>query len=94
MNMIKNFIIVVQFFIIFSLMVQKPENLNVLVHDAATAKNMVISGADYLHETFDREFSVHTDEEFEKEHGKKVSEGDKVSMLDDNTIQEWTFYEK
>ena len=86
--MIKNFIIVVQFFIIFSLMVQKPENLNVLVHDAATAKNMVIDGADYLHETFDREFEVHTDEEFKKEHG------DQVSMLDDNTIQEWTFYEK
>jgi len=88
MNMIKNFIIVVQFFIIFSLMVQKPENLNVLVHDAATAKNMVIDGAEYLHETFDREFEVHTDEEFKKEHG------DQVSMLDDNTIQEWTFYEK
>ena len=86
--MIKNFIIVVQFFIIFSLMVQKPENLNVLVHDAATAKNMVIDGAEYLHETFDREFEVHTDEEFKKEHG------DQVSMLDDNTIQEWTFYEK
>ena len=88
MNMIKNLIIVVQFFIIFSLMVQKPENLNVLVHDAATAKNMVIDGAEYLHETFDREFEVHTDEEFKKEHG------DQVSMLDDNTIQEWTFYEK
>jgi len=88
MNMIKNFIIIVQFFIIFSLMVQKPENLNVLVHDAATAKNMVIDGAEYLHETFDREFEVHTDEEFKKEHG------DQVSMLDDNTIQEWTFYEK
>lgn len=88
MNMIKNFIIIIQFFIIFSLMVQKPENLNVLVHDAATAKNMVIDGAEYLHETFDREFEVHTDEEFKKEHG------DQVSMLDDNTIQEWTFYEK
>ena len=88
MNIIKNLIIVVQFFIIFSLMVQKPENLNVLVHDAATAKNMVIDGAEYLHETFDREFEVHTDEEFKKEHG------DQVSMLDDNTIQEWTFYEK
>jgi len=94
MNMIKNFIIIIQFFIIFSLMVQRPDNLNVLVHDAATAKNMVVEGADYLHETFDREFSVHSEEEFQKEHGKKVSEGDKVSMLDDNTIQEWTFYEK
>lgn len=94
MNMIKNFIIIIQFFIIFSLMVQKPENLDVLVHDAATAKEMVVEGADYLHETFDREFSVHTEEEFQKEHGDKVSEGDKVSMLDDNTIQEWTFYEK
>tara|TARA_R100000808_G_C2115757_1_gene128444 strand:+ start:132 stop:395 length:264 start_codon:yes stop_codon:yes gene_type:complete len=87
MNMIKNFIIIVQFFIIFSLMVQKPENLNVLVHDAATAKKMVIDGADYLHETFDREFEVHTEEEFKKEHGDK----DQISM---NIIQEWDIYEK
>lgn len=87
--MIKNFIIVVQFFIIFSLMVQEPQNLNVLVHDAAKAKDMVINGAEYLHETFDREFEVHTDEEFKKEHGD-----DKVSMLDTDIIQEWDIYEK
>ena len=31
---------------------------------------MVVSGAEYLHETFDREFEVHSEEEFQKEHGK------------------------
>tara|TARA_Y100001963_G_scaffold155905_1_gene248152 strand:- start:766 stop:1026 length:261 start_codon:yes stop_codon:yes gene_type:complete len=86
--MIKNFIIIVQFFIIITLLVQKPQNLDVLIKDAATVKDMVVEGAEYLHETFDREFEVHTDEEFKKEHG------DKVSMLDDNTIQEWDIYEK
>ena len=82
MNTIKNFIIIVQFFIIFSLMVQRPDNLNVLVHDAATAKEMVVDGAEYLHKTFDKEFSVHTEEQFKKEHGtEKLNEGSK-NMFD------------
>ena len=67
--MIKNFIIIVLSFVVFSLTVQKPENVELLVKDAATAKNMVVSGAEYLHETFDREFEVHSEEEFQKEHG-------------------------
>ena len=68
--MIKNFIIIVLSFVVFSLTVQKPENVELLVKDAATAKNMVVSGPEYLHETFDREFEVHSEEEFQKEHGK------------------------
>ena len=57
--MFKNFIILIQFFIIFSLMVQQPQNLDIIVKDVATAKNMAVNGAEYLQKTFDKEFSVH-----------------------------------
>ena len=85
--MIKNLIIIVLTFVVFSLMVQKPENVDLLIKDAATAKEMVVEGADYLHETFDREFSVHSEEEFKKEHGNKF-EGSS------NKIQEETWFDE
>ena len=66
--MIKNFIIIVLSFVVFSLMVQKPENVDLIVKDAATAKEMVVEGVEYVHKTFDKEFSVHIDEEYEEEH--------------------------
>ena len=69
--MIKNFIIIVLSFVVFSLMVQKPENVDLIVKDAATAKEMVVEGVEYVHKTFDKEFSVHSDEEYEEEHGEK-----------------------
>lgn len=69
--MIKNFIIIVLSFVVFSLMVQKPENVDIIVKDAATAKEMVVEGVEYVHKTFDKEFSVHSDEEYEEEHGEK-----------------------
>jgi len=69
--MFKNIIIVFLIYIVFSLMIQKPENVDLVVKDAATAKNMVVSGAEYLHKTFDKEFSVHTDEEYKEEHGEE-----------------------
>ena len=58
-------------FVVFSLMVQKPENVDLIVKDAATAKEMVVEGVEYVHRTFDKEFSVHSDEEYEEEHGEK-----------------------
>ena len=67
--MIKNLIIMSLFFVVMMLMIQKPENFDVLIKDAATAKNMIVDGADYLHETIDRQFEVHSEEEFKKEHG-------------------------
>jgi len=73
--MLKNCIIIFQFFLLCSLLIQKPENAELLIKDLATSKEMVVSGADYLHETFDREFEVHTDEEFQKEHGEERNEG-------------------
>ena len=68
--MIKNFIIIILLLVVFSLMIQKPENLDVIVKDAVKAKEMVVEGAEYIHRTFDKEFSIHSDEDFEKEHGE------------------------
>ena len=86
--MIKNFIIIVLSFVVFSLMVQKPENVDLIVKDAATAKEMVVEGVEYVHRTFDKEFSVHSDEEYENEHGE--SRQDPVDKID---VETW-FEEK
>ena len=86
--MIKNFIIIVLAFVVFSLMVQKPENVDLIVKDAATAKEMVVEGVEYVHKTFDKEFSVHSDEEYENEHGE--SRQDPVDKID---VETW-FEEK
>jgi len=69
--MIKNFIIIILLFVVFSLMVQKPENLDMIVKDAVIAKEMVVEGAEYIHKTFDKEFSIHSDEDFETEQEDK-----------------------
>ena len=69
--MFKNIIILFLIYLVGSLMIQKPENVELVVKDAAKAKEMVVEGAEYLHKTFDKEFSVHSDEEYEKEHGEK-----------------------
>ena len=86
--MIKNFIIIVLSFVVFSLMVQKPENVDLIVKDAATAKEMVVEGVEYVHKTFDKEFSVHSDEEYEEEHGEK-----RQSPVDKIDVETW-FEEK
>ena len=67
--MIKNLIIMSLFFVVMMLMIQKPENFDVLIKDAATAKNMIVDGTEYLHKTIDKEFSLHSDEEYYEEHG-------------------------
>lgn len=86
--MIKNFIIIVLSFVVFSLMVQKPENVDLIVKDAATAKEMVVEGVEYVHRTFDKEFSVHSDEEYEEEHGEK-----RQGPVDNIDVETW-FEEK
>ena len=68
--MIKNLIIMSLFFVVMMLMIQKPENINVLIKDAATTKNMIVDCADYIHKTIDKEFSLHSDEEYKEEHGE------------------------
>ena len=67
--MIKNLIIMMLFLALGLLLIQNPKNINVLVKDAAVGKEMIIDGADYLHETIDRQFEVHSEEKFKKEHG-------------------------
>ena len=68
--MFKNIIIGVLTFIVFSLLVQNPANLDMIVKDVVTAKDMVVDGAEYVHKTIDKEFSIHNEEEFIKEHGE------------------------
>ena len=68
--MFKNCIIIFQFFLLCSLLIQKPDNAKLLIKDLATSKEMVIEGAEYIHKTFDKEFSIHSEEEYKKEHGE------------------------
>ena len=51
--MFKNIIIIFLIYLIASLMIQKPDNVDLVVKDAAIAKEMVVEGAEYLHKTFD-----------------------------------------
>ena len=56
--MFKNFIIIFLFFLLCSLLIQKPDNAKLLIKDLATSKEMVLDGAEYVKKTFDREFTV------------------------------------
>ena len=79
--MIKNIIIIFLVYLIASLMIHKPENVDLVIKDAATAKEMVVEGVEYVHKTFDKEFSVHSDEEYENEHGESRQEPvDKIDV--------------
>ena len=56
--MFKNFIIIFLFFLLSSLLIQKPDNAELLIKDLATSKEMVVEGAEYVKKTFSKEFSV------------------------------------
>ena len=56
--MFKNFIIIFLFFLLCSLLIQKPDNAKLLIQDLATSKEMVMDGAEYVKRTFDKEFTV------------------------------------
>ena len=56
--MFKNFIIILLFFLLCSLLIQKPDNAKLLIKDLATSKEMVIDGTEYIKKTFDREFTA------------------------------------
>jgi hypothetical protein len=62
--MLKNIIIIFQFFLLFSLMTQKPENVDILVKDLITSKDMVIEGTEYLKKTIEKEYSAHDEKTF------------------------------
>ncbi len=61
--MFKNFIIIFLFFLLSSLLIQKPDNADLLIKDLATSKEMVIEGAEYVKKTFSKEFSVEEEKE-------------------------------
>ena len=50
--MFKYFIIVWLGFIIFSFMVQKPENFDLIVKDTVEAKKMVLTGVEYAKNSY------------------------------------------
>jgi hypothetical protein len=56
--MFKNFIIIFLFFLLCSLLIQKPDNAELLIKDLATSKEMVVEGAEYVKKTFEKEFTV------------------------------------
>ena len=56
--MFKNFIIIFLFFLLSSLLIQKPDNAELLIKDLATSKEMVFEGTEYIKNTFNKEFSV------------------------------------
>ena len=56
--MFKNFIIIFLFFLLCSLLIQKPDNAKLLIKDLATSKEMVVEGAEYVKKTFEKEFTV------------------------------------
>ena len=74
--MFKNFIIIFLFFLLCSLLIQKPDNAKLLIKDLATSKEMVIEGAEYVKKTFDTEFTVVEDKvsEFEPFEQNKAAE--------------------
>ena len=74
--MLKNCIIIFQFFLLCSLLIQKPDNAKLLIKDLATSKEMVIEGAEYVKKTFDTEFTVVEDKvsEFEPFEQNKAAE--------------------
>ena len=71
--MLKNIIIIFQFFLLFSLMTQKPENVDILVKDLAASKEMVVDGTAYVKKTFSKEFSV-VEEKFGEFEQNKAAE--------------------
>ena len=55
--MIKNIIIAVLVVIILNLLIQNRQNIDILVHDLAVAKQKLERGTSYLKETIDEKFA-------------------------------------
>ena len=82
--MFKNFIIIFLFFLLCSLMIQKPDNAKLLISDLAATKNMVVDGTEYIQKTFDEEFTV-----VEEKIGKFEQNKAAVSPIEDITEDTW-----
>ena len=69
--MFKNVIILILIFLLCSLLIQKPNNAELLIKNVAQIKAMVVDGTYYLRNAFIKEFPV-IDEAEEKPEDKKV----------------------
>jgi hypothetical protein len=86
--MFKNIIIIFLFFLLCSLLIQKPDNAELLIKDLATSKEMVVEGAEYVKKTFEKEFTA-VEEKFEEFEQNKAA----VSPIDKIEEETW-FNEK
>ena len=68
--MFKNIIIIILIFLLSSLLIQKPNNAELLIKNVATIKTYVVDGTYYLKAAFIKEFPV-IDEVEEKLEGKE-----------------------
>lgn len=93
--MLKNCIIIFQFFLLCSLLIQKPDNAELLIKDLATSKEMVVDGAEYVKNTFEKEFSVVEDKvsEFEPFEQNKAAPSN-VFIKEQTIVEETWFNEK
>jgi len=93
--MLKNCIIIFQFFLLCSLLIQKPDNAELLIKDLATSKEMVVDGAEYVKKTFEKEFSVVEDKisEFEPFEQNKAAPSN-VFIKEQTIVEETWFNEK
>ena len=77
--MFKNVIILILIFLLCSLLIQKPNNAELLIKNVASIKAMVVDGTYYLRNAFIKEFPV-IDEAEEKLEGKE----DKIDLSNVN----------
>ena len=77
--MFKNVIILILIFLLCSLLIQKPNNAELLIKNVAQIKAMVVDGTYYLRNAFIKEFPV-IDEAEEKLEGKE----DKIDLSNVN----------
>ena len=89
--MFKNFIIIFLFFLLCSLLIQKPDNAKLLIQDLAASKEMVMDGAKYVKKTFDKEFTV-VEEKFAPFEQNKSAESPVPLLEALKEIEEDTFF--
>ena len=90
--MFKNIIIIFLFFLLCSLLIQKPDNAKLLIKDLATSKEMVVEGAEYVKKTFEKEFTVVEDKVSEFEPFEQNKAAESSVWIKEQTIVEDTWF--
>ena len=81
--MFKNVIILILIFLLCSLLIQKPNNAELLIKNVAQIKAMVVDGTYYLRNAFIKEFPV-IDEAEDKKVFRKETFKDKIDLSNVN----------